>query len=77
MPAPATAARKRWVLGNGEHVMNRRSSSGDAHAVGVDGILGQNRVDPGRMSAEVAVAEVLAIGRVKASPGRSCRAGWA
>ena len=53
-------------LGNGEHGHETAvAPAGDAHAVGVDGILGQNRVDPGQNVAEVAVAEVLAIGKGK------------
>src|SRR5271157_997517 len=50
-------------LGDGEHGHETAvAPAGDADAVGVDGIFGENRVDPGQDVAEIAVTEILAVG---------------
>ena len=50
-------------LGDGEHGHEAAvAPAGDADAVGIDGILGQDGIDAGEDVAEVAVAEVLAVG---------------
>ena len=50
-------------LGDGEHGHETAvAPAGDADAVGIDGIFGEDGIDAGEDVAQVAVAEVLAVG---------------
>ena len=50
-------------LGDGEHGHEAAvAPAGDADAVGIDGVFGQDGIDAGEDVAEVAVAEVFAVG---------------